>query len=188
VLFIIASALPYLYASYLKEIPVVGTILISALISLSIVIVGVFELIPAITIENRSVQSTMFEVLCDYALFVFLIHFIREFTKDIISINGDHKVGLKTLPIMLGKQRTSKIAFGLTLLTSIGVVLYVSSYLYMHTYAILYFLIAVVGPLLYVAIRLFMAETNQQFLHCINILKVIILTGVLSMLLYRFIF
>lgn len=184
VMFVIISAALYVYASYLKQIAVAGNILVSLLVSVSVMIVGVFELIPAITPQNQSVQSTMFEVLADFAIFAFFINFIREIVKDILDVDGDHKVGMQTLPIVFGKIRTAKIAFSLTCLTILIIIYYIGTFLYMHTEAIIYFLVAVVGPLIYIALKLFSAENNHQFKHISFMLKMVMITGMLSMVLY----
>ena len=65
--------------------------------------------------QNKFIQSSMFEVIVDYAVFAFLITFIREIVKDIQDIDGDYNAQMKTLPIVLGKNRAAKIAFGLTI-------------------------------------------------------------------------
>ena len=187
-LFVIIAASLYVYASYLKQIAVAGNIVVSILVALSLLIVGIFELIPAITIQNETVQSTMLEVLTDYAIFAFLINFIREIVKDIEDVDGDHKVGMQTLPILFGKARTSKVTMALTLITIIIIVYYVTTFLYMHVEAIAYYLIAVVGPLIYIAIKMFTAESNAQFKHISFMLKIVMIFGMLSMLLYRLIF
>ncbi len=187
-LFVIIAASLYVYASYLKQIAVAGNIVVSILVALSLLIVGIFELIPAITIQNETVQSTMLEVLTDYAIFAFLINFIREIVKDIQDVDGDHKVGMQTLPILFGKARTSKVTMALTLITIIIIVYYVTTFLYMHVEAIAYYLIAVVGPLIYIAIKMFTAESNAQFKHISFMLKIVMIFGMLSMLLYRLIF
>ncbi len=187
-LFVITAALLYVYSSYLKQIAVVGNIVVSILTSLSIIIVGVFELLPAITKYNQSVQSTMFEVLTDFAIFAFLLNFIREIVKDIQDVDGDHKAEMQTLPILLGKERTAKIAFGLTLITITIIIYYLATYLFMQKIAVVYFLIAVIGPLVYIAIKLFSAEHDTHFKYISKMLKLVMLTGMLSMLLYRLIF
>jgi len=55
--FVTISILLYVYASYLKRTLLIGNIVISGLVALSIIIVGVFELIPAMTeINQQSVE------------------------------------------------------------------------------------------------------------------------------------
>jgi len=187
-LFVIIAASLYIYASYLKQIAIAGNIIVSILVALSLLIVGIFELIPAITIENRTVQSTMLEVLTDFAIFALLINFIREIVKDIQDVDGDHKVGMQTLPILFGKTRTSKIAMILTLIIIAIIVYYITSFLFMHVTVIVYYLIAVVGPLIYIAIKMATAENKTHFKHISLMLKLVMIAGMLSMLLYKLIF
>ncbi|MEJ6791346.1 MAG: geranylgeranylglycerol-phosphate geranylgeranyltransferase [Lacinutrix sp.] len=186
-LFVIIAAALYVYASYLKQIAVFGNIVISILVASSLLIVGVFELIPIMTIENKNVQSIMLKVLTDFAIFAFLINFIREIVNDIQDVDGDYKAGMQTLPILFGKTRTSKVTMVLTLITIIIILYYVITFLYMHTEAIIYFLITIVGPLIYVVIKLFTAENNMHFKHISLMLKIVMLFGILSMLLYKLI-
>ena len=187
IVFLAISGLLYIYASYLKQVAVVGNIVVSGAVALSLLVVGIFELVPAISPENQNVQSTMFEVLTDFAIFAFLINFIREIVKDIQDVDGDHKAGMQTLPIVFGKARTAKIAFGLTCITILIIAYYIGTFVYMHIEAIIYFLILVIAPLIYIAIKLFTAENNTEFKHISLILKLVMITGMLSMVLYRFI-
>ncbi|MDG1715378.1 geranylgeranylglycerol-phosphate geranylgeranyltransferase [Lacinutrix sp.] len=186
-LFVIISALLYVYASYLKQIAVAGNIVVSILVALSLLIVGIFELIPVITIENENVQTTMLEILTDFGIFAFLINFIREIVKDIQDVDGDHKAGMQTLPILFGKTRTSKITMVLTIITILIILYYITTFLYMHEVAVAYYLIAVVGPLIYITIKLYSAENNAHFKHISLMLKLVMVSGMLSMVLYRII-
>jgi len=186
-IFVIISALLYVYASYLKQILVIGNIVISILVALSIIIVGLFELLPVITPENQTVQLTYFKIILDYALFAFLINLVRELAKDIEDIDGDHKAGMNTLPIAIGRDRATKVLFALSLMPLLAVVYYMVTYLYKQPIAIGYFLIFVVAPLIYIAIKSFNAETKKDVRHISKILKLVMLLGMLSLLLFPFI-
>ncbi|GAL80200.1 hypothetical protein JCM19274_3770 [Algibacter lectus] len=105
-LFVIISALLYVYATYLKRTLLIGNIVISILVALSVLIVGIFELLPALTLENRDIQLTFFKIIFDYAVFAFLLNLIREIAKDVEDIDGDYKAGMNTLPIAIGRDRT----------------------------------------------------------------------------------
>lgn len=183
-IFVVIAALLYLYASFLQKMLLVGNIVISMIVGLSIIIVGIFDLLPAITAQNQFIQSSMFEVLFDYAVFAFIITLIREIVKDIQDIDGDYKAQLKTLAIVLGKSRASKIAFGLTVIALFILVYYLVSFLYMQQTVIIYFLIAVVAPLLYIAIKLFSATHKNDFKTISSLLKLVMITGMLSMVVY----
>ncbi|WGD34921.1 geranylgeranylglycerol-phosphate geranylgeranyltransferase [Olleya sp. YS] len=183
-IFVIIAALLYIYSSFLQHMLLVGNIIISMLVGLSLMIVGVFELFPAITPQNQFIQSSMLEVLFDYAVFAFLISLIREIVKDIQDVDGDYKAQLKTLPIVLGKDRAAKIAFGITVISILVLVYYLASFLFMQKIVVIYFIVTVVGPLIYIAIKLFTAEHKKDFKTISNLLKLVMLFGMLSMIIY----
>ncbi len=186
-LFVIISALLYVYASYLKQVLIIGNIVVSVMVALSIIIVGLFELLPVITPQNQTTQLTFFKIILDYALFAFLINLVREIAKDIEDIDGDHKAGMNTLPIAIGRERATKILFVLSLIPLLAVVYYMVTYLYKQPIAIGYFLVFIVAPLIYITIKSFHAETKKNFHHISDLLKIVMLLGMLSLLLYRYI-
>ncbi len=186
-LFIIISATLYVYASYLKGIPFLGNVVISILVSLSIIIVGLFDLMPAITFLNKENQSYAFKLLLQYSLFAFIINLIREIVKDIEDINGDKNGGLQTLPIVLGRKRAAMIAFSLGILSLFGTVYYIYMYLYNFTAIILYFLLCIIGPLLYFCTKIWDASKRQEFQKLSILLKIIMFLGISSLLFYPFV-
>jgi len=186
-IFVIVSALLYVYANYLKRTFLIGNIVISALVALSIIIVGLFELLPAINNTNQQAQIMFFKILIDYAVFAFMINLIREMIKDIEDIDGDYNLDMKTMPIVIGRERALKAAFVVSLIPLFAVTYYVITYLYKQQIAVIYFLVCVIGPLLYFSVKLFSANTKKELSRLSNILKLVMLFGILSLLLYPFI-
>jgi len=186
-LFVIISALLYVYATYLKQMTIVGNLVIAILVALSILIVGLFELLPVITPQNQQTQVTFFKILLDYAIFAFIINFIREIVKDIEDIDGDYNADMKTLPIVLGRERTGKVVFALSFIPILAVIYYVTTYLYKQPIAVGYFLIFIIAPLLYFSVKSFTADSKKEWHHLATILKFVMLFGVLSLLLYNYI-
>lgn len=186
-IFIVISALLYLYASYLKQMLLIGNIVISVLVALSIVIVGLFELLPAINLQNQVTQLAVFKILMNYAIFAFLINLVRELAKDIEDIDGDYKADMNTLPIAIGRERAGKVLFAVSLIPLFSVVYYMVTHLYKQQIAIIYFLVFIVAPIIYVVIKAFNAETKKDFHHISNVLKLIMVFGILSLILFRFI-
>ena len=186
-LFVVISALLYLYASYLKQMLLVGNIIISVLVALSIIIVGLFELLPAITITNQETQLTFFKILMDYAIFAFIINLLREIVKDLEDIDGDFNAQMSTLPIAVGRERAGKIIFVLSLIILIVVLYYVLTYLYKQLFTVGYFLVFIIAPLIFVSIKIFQAETKKDYHNISTLLKVVMLFGMLSLLIYPFI-
>lgn len=186
-IFVVISALLYIYASYLKGILLIGNIVISVLVAASILIVGLFELTPNLNEFNRNIQITFFKIILDYALFAFIINFLREITKDIEDVDGDYKVGLNTLPIFIGRERSKHILIALNFIPLFVIIFYVISELYKQQIALIYFLVLVIAPLIYIAIKLFQAKTKEDFHHISSVYKLVMLFGMLSLLLYPFI-
>jgi 4-hydroxybenzoate polyprenyltransferase len=116
-----------------------------------------------------------------------MINFIREIVKDIEDIDGDYKVGMQTLPIMLGRDRSTKIVFVLSLIPLFTVVYYVINNLFKQQLLVGYFLIFVIAPLIYITIKLFSAEHKSHYTHLSLVLKLVMLTGMLSMAFYPYI-
>lgn len=184
-LFIVFSALLYLYASYLKGILLIGNLLVSALVAMSLIIVALFDLFPAITPQNQATQSAVFKIVLHYALFAFFINFIREIVKDLQDINGDKKGGINTLPIALGRKRTISIVFLLGVFMTLGVVFYMYENLYNQQTLLLYFLFAIVAPLLYFCIKSWDADSPKEYGFLSKLLKIIMFLGICSIPLYQ---
>lgn len=186
-IFVIISALLYIYATYLKQTTLIGNIIISFLVAMSLIIVGLFELLPVITEQNRDTQLTFFKIIFDYAIFAFMLSLLREIIKDVQDVNGDYKQGMKTLPIVIGRERTLKVVFILSFIPLFAVTYYVITYLYKHYVAVGYFLIFIIAPLLYFSIKSYLAVTKKEVNLLSGLLKVIMFFGIMSILLYPFI-
>lgn len=185
-LFVMVSAVLYIYATYLKPTLLVGNIVISILVALSLIIVGVFDLLPATTAQNQQTQLVLFKIVMNYAYFAFIINLIREIAKDIEDIDGDYKAGMNTLPIAIGRERAKHVLFILSIITLLAAIFYLINSLYKNEIAVIYFLIFIIAPLLYLSIKIFNSKKKSDYKHISNILKLIMLFGMLSMLLYFF--
>jgi 4-hydroxybenzoate polyprenyltransferase len=183
-IFVIISIALYVYASYLKGTVLFGNILISFLVAMSIIIVGVFDLLPAMIPQNRDTQLTFFDIIFDYAIFAFLINLVRELVKDIQDVDGDYKAGMNTLPIVIGRERANKIAFIISMIPIGAVIYFVVTYLYKQPIVIGYFLLFVVAPLIYATIKIFGASNNFHYKHISMVYKLVMFFGILSLLLY----
>lgn len=186
-LFILPSAFLYFYATQIKGTVLVGNLVVSIMVAMIIMMVGIFDLVPAITPENRLTQKVIFSILIDYAIFAFLLNFLREMVKDQEDIKGDYNAGYQTLPVILGRERTNKIIFLVALLPLAGALYYIYNYLFENRFAVLYALICVVGPLLYFLVKITTAHSKKHYQHLSLLLKLVLATGLVSIGLYRFI-
>jgi len=182
VVFILIAALLYLYATNLKQTPLLGNLVVAALLALSVLIIGIFDLYPATYEANQKEMGVFFKILLDYAFFAFFINLIREIAKDAEDAKGDYNAGIKTLPILIGAGRTAKLIFVLLLIAVVCIVFYLNNHLMQNDlyYATFYSLVVVVAPLLYLSVKSWPATTTADFHHISSVLKWIIFFGILS--------
>jgi 4-hydroxybenzoate polyprenyltransferase len=181
-IFIIIAATLYLYATSLKQSLLIGNIIVALLLSVSVLIIGVFDLLPMLTLDNRPTMGLIFKVLIDYAVFAFIINMVREIVKDLEDVNGDYNSGMNTLPIVLGVARTSKVVFWVSMLPIAILLYYINEYFIANDLLIAagYALICVVAPLIYFSIKMWTANNQQEFRHLSTVLKIVMLFGILS--------
>lgn len=185
-IFFLITALLYLHATALQQMPVIGNIIIAFIAGLLLLSVGVFELYPAVNATNKDMQLFLFGIVKDYAIFVFGLTLICSLVADLQNINGHFAVEMQTLPIVIGRNRATKIVFGLALILLFLVAYYAVSYLFNQPVALVYVLLLIMAPLLYVCIKLFNAETKTDYTHILAVIKGIYITTTLSLLLFKF--
>ena len=179
-MFILVATLLYMYATSFKQIPVLGNVVVALLLSTSIIIIGLFDILPAIDADNRFRMKEAFSILMDYAIFAFIINLIREIVKDLEDMDGDYQSGINTLPITIGIPKT-KIIVGILTIISIGILAYyINSNLFELDYVIYYTMVFIIGPLIYFGVKLMNAETKKQLHHLSLVLKIILFFGILS--------
>lgn len=186
-LFIVVSGIFYIYTTYLKEIIVVKNVLMGIMMALGLISVAIFDLLPAITEQNKASQKVIFLIIVDYAMFAFVMITIREMVKDLLTIDNDHNTGTQTIPIALGKDRTAKLISGLTIIPVGLIIYYVYTYLFNNSTAVVLVLAVLVAPLLYFMFRSWGAENDKDYKVLRMILKLVLFATSLSMLLYQFI-
>lgn len=179
-MFILVATLLYMYATSFKQIPVLGNVVVALMLSTSIIIIGLFDILPAIDVDNRFRMKEAFDILMHYAIFAFIINLIREIVKDMEDMDGDYQSGINSLPIAIGVQKT-KIIVGVLTVISIGILAYyVNSNLFELDYVVYYTMILIVGPLIYFGVKLLNATTKKEFHHLSLVLKIILFFGILS--------
>ena len=132
--------------------------------------------------ENQQFLGILFQIIIDYAIFAFLLTFIREVVKDIEDYDGDLKTGMNTLPIYLGKEKTQKVVFGLSFIPLITLLYYLNANFTNLEYVIYYTLAFIVAPMLYFIVKLWQAKTQKDFNHLSTVLKIVMITGILSII------
>ena len=181
-LFIIIVATLYFYSLSLKQSLLIGNLIVALLLSFSLLIVGVFDLYPVTSEENRPIMGLLFGILLDYAIFAFLLNFIREIVKDLEDVKGDAHQGMRTLPIIFGVKKTTKIVLVLSLIPIICIVYYLNYYLFQSGLIIstIYGFVFILAPLIYFTLKIMPATQTNDFHHLSAVLKWVLFFGILS--------
>ncbi|MEM7086905.1 MAG: geranylgeranylglycerol-phosphate geranylgeranyltransferase [Bacteroidota bacterium] len=181
-IFIVISALLYIYATHLKAMLLVGNILISLLVAMSLLVMVLFDIFPAIEVTHRELQIACTRVILLYAGFAFFINLIREIVKDLEDIDGDRNGGRNTLAIVFGRKRAASMVFVLGVVAMFAILLYTYQNIsHFKTITISYLIFLVCAPLLYFCIQAWDAESKKQFARLSVILKIIMITGIGSL-------
>ncbi|HET8839618.1 MAG TPA: geranylgeranylglycerol-phosphate geranylgeranyltransferase [Flavobacteriaceae bacterium] len=184
---ILVSGLIYVYATYLKKILIISDVVIAVLSTLPIIVLAIYDLLPAITPENKATQSTIFSVLLDYALWAFLLTWLRQILRGQLEMNGDHKVGNQTLSVTFGKTRTNKILFFAGFLPLICLIYYMAHYLFGNQLVIGYVLVLILGPLLFFTAKIISAKNQKTYLLLFRILTFCMWFSLLSIGMFTYI-
>ena len=182
VVFVLIATLLYFYASTLKQMALIGNIVVELLLAFSVIIIGMFDIFPNTFDMNRQQMTLAFSILLDYAKFAFIINLVREIIKDIQDIKGDNNQGMRTLPIIIGIPKTKIITFILLLLPSLYLLYYSKTYLFENNlfYGLAYILALVVAPIIMCLTQIWNAKENKDYRKISTFLKWIIFFGILS--------
>ena len=181
-IFIIIAATLYFYATSLKQSLLIGNIIVALLLSFSVIIIGIFDLFPITNEENRPFMGLLFSILIDYAIFAFIINFIREIVKDLQDVAGDSNQGMNTLPIAFGTKKTRKLVFGLSIIPIVLILNYINTNLFSAglLYGTVFGIVFILAPLLYFTTKIWSANSQKDFHHLSTVLKWILFFGILS--------
>ncbi len=180
----------WIYSTSLKKQLLIGNVLIS-LMTAWVIGILYFSKYPLTNFPNSNYTSNQnvrfFRMSVLYAGFAFIISLIREVVKDLEDMEGDRKYGGRTMPIIWGVN-ASKVFISVWLIVLITTLVILQLYVIQLGWwlSILYCLILIVAPLIYVFKKLFSANTASDYHHLSIIIKIIMFSGILSMVFFRF--
>jgi len=177
IVFVLVAAVLYLYSSQLKGMLLVGNVLVALMVSLSLLVVPLFDLFPVSDGRLEATAINASRVILHLAVFAFAINLLRELIKDILDVNGDHKAGMQTIPVLLGRKTAGMIAFVLSVSILVLILIYTNLFLYTSRSLLIYSTLLITAPLLYICTRLWYAKNNRQYAFIARCLKLIMLSG-----------
>ena len=122
-----------------------------------------------------------------YAGFAFVISLIREVVKDMEDMEGDRKYGCNTIPIAWGIP-ASKVFVAVWLVVLIGMIGIVQFYVLQFgwLWSAVYCISLIIIPLVWILQKLFKAQVPKDYHQLSTVIKVVMLTGLLSMIFFKF--
>jgi 4-hydroxybenzoate polyprenyltransferase len=182
---LICACLLFIYSISLKKKPLSGNILISLLTAWTVLVVTWCEVRFFFNPADVNIRKII-RVTFLYAGFAFITSLIREAIKDMEDIEGDRRYGCRTMPIIWGIH-ASKIYTAIWLTTVILILFLLMIYmLQLHWwFAAVYCLVLIIIPLINIFQKLYKAQTPQDFHKLSSMIKLVMLTGILSMIFFR---
>ncbi|MEE4177889.1 MAG: geranylgeranylglycerol-phosphate geranylgeranyltransferase [Bacteroides sp.] len=178
----------WLYSVRFKRSFLTGNITIALLSAMVIPLVWLVEYRAAslqLTITSEMMQVNFFVRF--YSFFAFLTSLIREIVKDMEDYVGDKKTGCRSLAVVSGLETTRMVVMALMAFTILMIVAYMVYLGYQGRFTIVsYFLVLVVIPFSLVFYHVSKALGVLDFGNIQQILKLIMLAGVLSMIVQYF--
>lgn len=180
------------YSVTLKKKMLIGNILISALTAWVIVVIYIcfvysfYSTVPGYSIDpNLNIRFTRLAFL--YAGFAFIISLIREVIKDMEDREGDERYGCRTMPIAWGIP-ASKVFTGVWIVVLICVLALLQFYVLQFNWwwSAVYCFLLIIAPLIWLLRKLYLANTVSDYHRLSLVVKGIMLTGILSMLFFKF--
>jgi len=186
------------YSKQFKKSLIIGNLQVAFLITLSIVNLALYDLIPA-GIRADDGSKIIFLIILFYTVFAFITTLIREIIKDIEDIEGDKKVNANTLAIRFGVQKVKQITISLSILPILGI-----AYFQYFQYSVLsstfsveisYWGCSKVAAiytlflqflLVLLIIKTRYSETKEDFHFSSTLCKIIMLVGILSIPLFTY--
>ncbi|RYY56076.1 MAG: ubiquinone biosynthesis protein UbiA [Chitinophagaceae bacterium] len=178
----------WFYSTTFKRKLLIGNIIISLLTSWTILIIFFSKLsIHDALGEHHAGQAKFFRFAFLYAGFAFIISLIREALKDVEDREGDARYGCRTMPIVWGVNVT-KVYTAIWLIILLGILAIIQVYIlqFRWWWAVVYCVIAIIVPLLLLARKLLQARSTRDFMLLSRYTKMVMFTGILSMVFFYF--
>ena len=166
------------YSRFLKRLPLIGNVSISALAAFSVYVVYLHF------------QSQNHNLIVFYAGFAGLLTYVREIIKDLQDAEGDRQAGFLTFPVLAGMKQARSVV----ILTSMFTLLVFVNLLWtwiipmfrmpMKSVFIVYQVTCVLIPLVYLIWKATKATTSEEYGQLSGLAKYIMATGILSMMLF----
>ena len=184
VIFIIVSGLLWYYSTTYKRQFLIGNLLVAMLTALVPLMTILYEMpllnkaYKDILLANHANFNHIFFWVAGFSFFAFMTTLAREIIKDTEDFEGDSAYGRNTVPIILGIRWAKVIIISLLVITLIALIIVYFKYL-VGLPTLLYGTLTVLIPLLIEIYLIFKADDKNDYRFASNLLKFIMLAGIL---------
>ncbi len=182
----------WFYSTSFKKQLLIGNLIIAALTAWVLLVVYLFAGADIFSLKGFDTSHPylnvrkLFKFTLLYASFAFITTLIREVVKDLEDIEGDRKYDCKTMPIVWGVP-ASKVFTAVWIIVAVAFLLGILLYAWQSGWWTVagYILFLIIIPLGYMLQKLFKARSTFDFRYLSNLIKMIMLAGILSMLILK---
>ena len=188
---VLCTLLLWFYSTTFKKKLLSGNIIISLLTAWTVLVLyfaanNTYHFSISFSAGVITAMNRIFKFAVLYGGFAFIISLVREVVKDIEDIEGDAKYNCKTMPIVWGIP-ASKVFAGVWLVVLIGALSIMQFYAFQVGWRLtaLYCLLLVILPLMWLLRKLYTAQNTPQYHKVSSSIKLVMLSGILSMIFFR---
>jgi|WetSurMetagenome_2_1015567.scaffolds.fasta_scaffold07805_7 4-hydroxybenzoate polyprenyltransferase len=181
------SVLLWFYSVRYKRMLLWGNLVVAFLSSFVILVVWLYEFfyLRAHPVDFANVipdLKAVTNIFLAYALFAFLVSLFREIVKDMEDWEGDEKYGCRTLPLVIGLEKTKWVAASIMVINMVllGDGLFILNRMG-QMLAFWYFLAIIEIPVVFLIYFILKAKTKPEYHTASLLTKLLMLAGILSM-------
>lgn len=188
ILFVIIPGLLWFYSSSYKRLFLVGNVIIALLAGLTPMIVGmanvaILQLRYGTILVYTTLPHDIYIWTGGFALFAFLLTWIREIIKDLQDQMGDRELECHSMPVVWGEKWTKVFVTGLIVLT-----IALIGHLWWHvlpfptgwaSLSTRYIVLGIVTPMVCTLWLLWAAKIPSDYKTCQQVVKFTMLIGML---------
>ena len=188
ILFVIVPGLLWFYSSSYKRLFMIGNLIIALLAGLTPMLVAManvaqLKLFYAAIMPYTPLEHDLYAWIGGFALFAFLLTWIREIVKDMQDQMGDRELECHSMPVVWGEMWTKIFVSGLIVFTIavIGHLWYriLPFPIGWDSLSTRYIVLGIVTPLLGVLGLLWAAKIPSDYKNCQQLVKFTMLLGML---------
>ena len=172
----------YLYSRYLKGIPLLGNLVVAFMCAMVpfLLLMAEWPVISSIKENAAEAYIYLIKLLTGMTLFAFMITISREIIKDMEDVEGDEAAGYKTLPVLYGLAMSQMVVGVLLLLLLLLIALWTYfMFLYLSTWNILLALLPLTIIAFIVTLKVLNAKGKEDYFICSQLMKIMMLVGML---------